>query len=76
MACSTVTGAFLQLYERGLIDAGELLRLSYRFAGESADVTELLKRARPKPQARIRPVQGRPAGVKIDPVSGEVKGVE
>ena len=75
MACSTVTGAFLQLYERGLIDAGELLRLSYRFAGENADVNELLKRARPRPR---RPMawKGRPTGVKVDPVSGEVKGAE
>jgi len=75
VACSTVTGAFLQLYERGLIDAGELLRLSYRFAGENADVNELLKRARPRPR---RPMawKGRPTGVKVDPVSGEVKGAE
>jgi len=76
VACSTVTGAFLQLYERGLIDAGELLRLCYRFAGETSDVSELLKRARPRPRMRPAMWKGRPAGVKVDPVSGEVKGVE
>lgn len=82
VACSTVTGAFLQLYERGLIDAGELLRLCYRFAGETTDVSELLKRARPlqgrprRPVARPTRIQGRPAGVKVDPLSGELKGAE
>ncbi|GAP12898.1 phage portal protein, lambda family [Longilinea arvoryzae] len=76
VACSTISGAFLQLYERGLIDAGELLRLCYRFAGETADVNELLKRARPRPRSRSAAWKGRPAGIKVDPVTGEVSGEE
>lgn len=46
VAASTVINAFAQLYAHGLIDAGELLRVAYRFAGETADVSELLERAR------------------------------
>jgi hypothetical protein len=76
VACSTVCGALLQLYDRGLIDAGELLRLCYRFAGETADINELLKKARPRPRSRGTAWKGRPAGVKVDPISGEVKGAE
>ncbi len=34
-ATSAVTGALVQLWERKLIDDGELLRLVYRFAGEA-----------------------------------------
>lgn len=76
VACSTVTGAFLQLYERGLIDAGELLRLCYRFAGETVDVSELLERASPQPASPGTAWKGRPAGIKVDPVTGEIKGEE
>ena len=59
-----------------MIDAGELLRLGYRFAGETSDVSDLLKRARPRLRMCPAVWKGRPAGVKVDPVSGEVKGVE
>ncbi len=38
LASSTVISAFAQLYERGLIDAEELLRLAYRFCGETVDI--------------------------------------
>ncbi len=46
VASATVVNAFAQLYEHGLIDAGELLRMAYRFAGETVDTAELLGRAR------------------------------
>ena len=35
--------SFLQLRREGLIDDAELLRLSYKFAGEVVDVEEILK---------------------------------
>jgi hypothetical protein len=44
-AAQAAAAAFGGLYERGLIDAGELLRAVYRFAGETADVDDLLARA-------------------------------
>lgn len=43
-ASSTVIGAFSALRDRQLIDDAELLRVAYRFAGEPADVEELLRR--------------------------------
>jgi len=45
-AAAKVIAAFSGLYERGLIDDAELLRLAYRFAGEVVDVNQLLERAR------------------------------
>ncbi len=38
------------LRDRGLIDDAEMLRLVYRFGGESADLPELLRQARKNPQ--------------------------
>jgi len=46
VAASTVINAFAQLYDHGLIDDAELLRLAYRFAGETVDVQALLVQAR------------------------------
>jgi hypothetical protein len=34
-----------RLYDMGLIDRRELLRISYRFAGESADIDEILSKS-------------------------------
>jgi hypothetical protein len=48
-AAATVAAAFLPLYERGLIDDSELLRVIYGFAGEVVDVEELLRKARANP---------------------------
>ncbi len=71
VAASTVISAFSSLRDRGLIDDAELLRLSYRFAGEVADVEELLARGAQaaKPEAgesSPHPKQARrPAGVEV-----------
>lgn len=43
VAGSTIINAFMQLREHGMIDDEELLRLAYKFAGETADVKELLR---------------------------------
>jgi hypothetical protein len=65
--------AFAQLYERGLIDAEELLRLAYRFCGETADIPNLLARAHAEgAKAKSEPWQKRPQGLRVNPESGEV----
>jgi hypothetical protein len=89
-AASTVIGAFLDLRELGLIDDHELLRLAYRFAGEVADVEDLLKRGRsaPKitrpsnspasdgPRGKPSRTSGRPPGIHIDPIDGQPKNID
>ncbi len=70
VASSTVISAFGELRDRGLIDDAELLRLSYRFAGEAADVQDLLARGARSGRA---PGNKRPAGVKIG-ADGSVTG--
>ena len=76
LASSTVISAFAQLYERGLIDAEELLRLAYRFCGETADIPSLLARGRGEGEegakAKSEPWQKRPQGLRVNPESGEV----
>lgn len=44
-AAALAVNTFSALYDRKLIDAAELLRLAYRFAGEAVDVEALLARA-------------------------------
>jgi hypothetical protein len=67
VAASTVIGAFAQLYEHGLIDAAELLRMAYRFAGETVDTAELLGRGR----ARATGGDGAPSW-KVSPPAAKV----
>jgi hypothetical protein len=43
VAGSTIINSFMELRREGMIDDQELLRLAYKFAGESVDVHELLK---------------------------------
>ena len=45
-AAASIIGSFMQLRREGLIDDAELLRLSYKFAGEVVDVEEILKAGR------------------------------
>jgi hypothetical protein len=49
-AASTIIGAFLELRELGFIDDHELIRIAYRFAGEVADIEDLLKRGKAAPK--------------------------
>ncbi len=76
MAAGNITPALGSLRERGLVDDAELLRLFYRFCGESVDLEEMLARGR---QAGPAPVIGmkavKPQPIKIDPATGEEKGV-
>jgi len=48
-AAGAVLDSWLALYDRGLVDATELLRMAYRFAGEAVDLDDLLRRAQRKP---------------------------
>ncbi len=85
VATSTMLGAWLDLWERGLVDSSELLRMAYRFAGESdIDIDEVLERvgsSSPTPPKREesrngsgKKRSGRPGGVKIDE-HGDIQGV-
>jgi hypothetical protein len=49
VAANNVINVLTTLRDRALIDDVELLRLIYRFTGESTDVEEILKRARSAP---------------------------
>ena len=80
VAASTIVGSFITLRDRGLIDDQELMRIAYRFCGEVVDVEDMLARGARAPEPKIpeggsKPGKnGRPAGVKIDPVTGEAVG--
>jgi hypothetical protein len=86
-AASTIVGSFAALRDRGLIDDQELMRMAYRFAGEVVDIEELLARGAEAPKPEVwgptsRPSQGngkgpgRPAGIDIDPITGEPEGID
>jgi hypothetical protein len=84
VAASTIVGSFARLRDRGLIDDQEFMRMAYRFAGEVIDIDELLKQGSEAPKPKFwGPTEkksggedGRPAGVKIDPISGEAEGID
>ena len=73
IAASQIVAAFGQLYDRGLINEEELIRLSYTFAGEVVDVQELLKRIVP-PRAPIKASALPGAQSPIDTATGDVGG--
>jgi hypothetical protein len=78
VAATTVVAAFCDLRDRGLIDDAELLRVIYKFAGEVGDVEEILKRGAAAPEVMKKNADSssrpnRPAGVKVDPITGEAK---
>lgn len=72
MAANHIMAALTELRDRGLIDDAELVRVAYRFFGESADVSTLLERGKtagsPKTAADRKPKY--PAG-KVDLDTGE-----
>lgn len=74
MAASNISQAVNDLRDRGLIDDAELLRLVYRFCGETVDIEELLKRGRGvRPHPSSKGVSHIAQPVKIDPSTGEEK---
>jgi len=75
MAAGNIMPALSSLRERGLLDDAELLRLFYRFCGETVDVDEMLARGRKAAPANgfdWTTAQTQP--IKIDPASGDEKG--
>ena len=74
MAASNMLTVLQDIRDRGMIDDAEMLRLVYRFCGESVDVEEMLKRGR---AAGLNPLSSSKKQIaqpiKIDPVSGEEK---
>jgi len=75
MAASNITPALANLRERGLVDDAELLRLFYRFCGESVDLEEMLARGRQAPvTANVETKPKRTQPIKIDPTTGEERG--
>ncbi len=48
-AASTITAAFGVMRDRGMIDDTEYLRMVYRFAGEVADIDDLLQKGKQAP---------------------------
>ncbi len=77
LAGNHVLAVLAQLRDRGLIDDAELLRVAYRFIGETGQVDELLARGRSAPPSRTAPHGGRgfPEG-KVDLLTGEPGGGE
>ena len=73
MAASNIANVFNGLRDRGLISDEELLRLVYRFAGETLDLANA--GAKPSnPEARTQPVTTQPKGGKeVDIQTGEPK---
>lgn len=78
IATSTITSALVNVYDRGLIDESELLRMIYRFAGEVVDVEEMIKKAK-NPPKKVE-TRGRKKGIpnrkpiKVDTETGDLKG--
>jgi hypothetical protein len=73
MASNNILPALRELRDRGLIDDAEMLRLAYRFCGETVDVEAMLARGR-----AAEPTVSTSAGVKqeaqpvkVDPATGE-----
>ena len=76
IATQAASNTFFDLFDRGLIDRDELMRMVYRFAGE-VQVQEPHAGDEDDP-ARQNPVKsgGKPVGKKeIDPESGETRGI-
>lgn len=73
MAASNISLAVSNLRDRGLIDDAELLRLIYRFCGETVDIEELLKRRAKGPHPSSKGISHIAQPIKIDPSTGEEK---
>ncbi len=74
LAAGNILPTLQELRDRSLIDDAELLRLAYRFCGESVDVAEMLARGQAAPVTTSdKRVSTRPQPIKVDPFSGEEK---
>jgi hypothetical protein len=75
MASSNMLPALRELRDRRLIDDAEMLRLAYRFCGETIDVEEMLARGQAAPASASSSVGSSQTAqpVKVDPLTGEEK---
>ena len=79
IATSTITAALVNLFDRGLIDGSELVRMVYRFAGEVVDIDEVVRKAKVNPPKKVE-TRGRKKGIpnqkgaKVDMETGDLKG--
>jgi len=77
IAASSITSALVTLFDRGLIDESELLRMVYRFSGEVADIQDVIKKAKDNPGRPDLVGSGEkkaPTHSKVDTKTGDVKG--
>ena len=78
LAANQIVAGFGSMFDRGLIDEREYLRMVYQFAGELIDLDEFMKLVT-KPRAVTVPGGGKSktdqGDMKIDSASGEVTGV-
>ena len=70
-AAGSIVGSFMQLRREGLIDDAELLRLSYKFAGEVVSIEEILKAGKAAPPLPSVMVAKATAEAAALPVEGE-----
>ena len=72
-AVNNVLPTLCELRNRGLIDDAEMLRLAYRFCGETADIEELLARGAkaPKTSGKVNNETGGVQALRINPENGE-----
>jgi hypothetical protein len=74
LAAGNILPTLRDLRDRRLIDDAELLRLAYRFCGETVDVEEMLARGRSAPVTAAAPaVLAAPQPIMVDPLTGEEK---
>ena len=73
VAATQIVGAFTQLYDRGIVDEEELIRLTYTFAGELVDVEELLEKVVP-PRTVVKTAPPPNAPAPVDTATGDVGG--
>ena len=73
MASSNILPALRELRDRRLIDDAEMLRLAYRFCGETTDVEEMLARGQAAPVSAAPSADSSQSAqpVKVDPLTGE-----
>jgi len=72
VAASTIVAAFKELRDRQLVDDAELLRLSYKFAGEIIDVEEMLARGAAAPPPKSAPSNPKSAIPTVKPTDPDV----
>ncbi len=74
MAGSQIRSVVLDLYDMGIIDHAEVLRLIYKFSGEAVDIEEMIKRGTGIDRRDIVTKPRYEEQAKIDPETGDLKG--